>query len=138
MERAVLCGPEERHPYQLEREALERSADGGPTHPPIQNTGYGLNYLILSVSLTPFTSVSSSLCGLSQFSLLLMFSLETEPHQRNVVVAVDVCMNREIRDIQLPGFRNYRKPQPSKYHVTLALSSRLTFCGSRFYGKHPF
>ena len=41
LKRAVLCGSEERHPYQLAREALERSPDGGPTHPPIQNPGYG-------------------------------------------------------------------------------------------------
>ena len=41
LKRAVLCGVEERHPYQMAPEALERSADGGPTHLPIQNPGYG-------------------------------------------------------------------------------------------------
>lgn len=36
-----MCGSEETRPFQLTREALERFADGGATHPPLQNPGYG-------------------------------------------------------------------------------------------------
>ena len=40
---------EERHPFQLEPEALEWSAHGGPTHSPIQIPGYRPVMLLLYV-----------------------------------------------------------------------------------------
>ena len=59
--RAVLCGSKGRHPYQLAPEALERSADGNPTHFPIQNSGYGpvsaTQYHKMNVMTTKFETL---------------------------------------------------------------------------------
>ena len=42
LKRAVLCGSEERHPFHLAPEALERCAVGGLTHPPFKVLANGL------------------------------------------------------------------------------------------------
>ena len=50
-----------------ERQALERSADGGPTHPPIQNPGYGPGYIKNIIYYVNFGSRLLSGCLLSIF-----------------------------------------------------------------------
>ena len=68
MERAVLFGSEESHPYQLAREALQRSADGSNTHLPIQNPGCGpANITIVTIIYDGSYDIYSTIVALNGF-----------------------------------------------------------------------
>lgn len=79
LERAVSCSSEERPPYQLTREALELSANGGSTHPP---------FIILPTGLSLCVQRNlSNKCGISRESNAWLFCTieNTKPHTMNVV-----------------------------------------------------